>query len=100
MLCLLHTASGVGTLGLYWYCFLHFPCLLSATSPGFGNNSPQGGPVRLGIATSFVLDGLRNSFKLGFHPQLLLKSAPKNKPSAYQQPLAIDEYLAYEVSQG
>ena len=40
---------------------------------------------------NFVLDGLRNGFKLGFQPALSLKSAKKNKPSAYQQPLVIDE---------
>ena len=49
---------------------------------------------------NFVLDGLRNGFKLGFQPALSLKSAKKNKPSAYQQPLVIDEYLAHEVSRG
>ena len=29
---------------------------------------------------NFVLDGLRNGFKLGFQPALSLKSAKKNKP--------------------
>ena len=48
----------------------------------------------------FVLEGLRNGFELGFHRQLLLKSATKNKPSAYQQPVLIDDYLAHEVSRG
>ena len=43
---------------------------------------------------NFVLDGLHNAFKLGFQPALSLKSAKKNKPSAYQQPLVIDKYLA------
>ena len=49
---------------------------------------------------NFVLDGLRNGFKLGFQPVLSLKSAKKNKSSAYQQPLVIDEYLAHGVSRG
>ena len=49
---------------------------------------------------NFVLDGLLNGFKLGFQPALSRKSAKKNKPSAYQQPLVIDEYLAHEVSRG
>ena len=49
---------------------------------------------------NFVLDGLHNGFKLGFQPELSLKSAKKNKPSAYQQPLVIDKYLAHEVSRG
>ena len=49
---------------------------------------------------NFLLDGLLNSFKLGFQPALSQKSAKKNKPSAYQQPLVIDEYLAHEVSRG
>ena len=46
---------------------------------------------------NFVLDGLWNGFKLGFQSVLLLKSAKKNKSSAYQQPLVIDEYLAHGV---
>ena len=49
---------------------------------------------------SFLLDGLLNSFKLGIQPALSQKSAKKNKPSAYQQPLVIDKYLAHEVSRG
>ena len=52
------------------------------------------------LLCNFVLDGLRNGFKLGFQPALSLKSAKKNKPSAYQQPSIIDEYLAHEVSRG
>lgn len=48
----------------------------------------------------FVLEGLRNGFKLGFHHQLSLKSATNNKPSAYQQPVVIDDYMAHEVSRG
>ena len=46
------------------------------------------------------MDGLRNGFKLGFQAALSLKSAKKNKPPAYPQPLVIDEYLAHEVSRG
>ena len=49
---------------------------------------------------NFVLDGLCNGFKLGFQPALSLKSAKKDKPPAYQQPLVIDKYLAHEVSRG
>ena len=49
---------------------------------------------------SFVLDGLRNGFKLGFRQSRKLKSATKNKPSANQHSLAIDQYLANEVLLG
>ena len=47
---------------------------------------------------SFVLDGIKYGFKLGFHHIKKLKSARQNKPSAYQQPKVIDEYLANEVA--
>ena len=49
---------------------------------------------------AFILDGLRNGFKLGFNHSQKLKSAKRNKPSAYEHPAVIDEYLANEVSLG
>ena len=49
---------------------------------------------------SFVLQGLRRGFKLGFHSSQKLRSAKKNKPSAYLHSKVIDEYLATEVSMG
>ena len=49
---------------------------------------------------AFLLDGFRNGFKLGFSQNQTLKSAKRNKPSAYEHPLFIDEYLANEVSLG
>ena len=49
---------------------------------------------------AFVLDGLRNGFRLGFHHSRKLKSATTNKPSAKQHPDVIDRYLANEVSLG
>ena len=49
---------------------------------------------------AFVLDGLRNGFRLGFQHSRKLKSANKNKPSANHHPEVIDRYLAHEVSLG
>ena len=49
---------------------------------------------------AFLLDGLRNGFKLGFNQNQTLKSAKRNKPSAYEHPSVIDEYLANEVTLG
>lgn len=49
---------------------------------------------------AFVLDGLRNGFRLGFQHSRKLKSANKNKPSANHHPEVIDRYLANEVSLG
>ena len=49
---------------------------------------------------AFILDGLRDGFKLGFNHSQKLKSAKHNKPSAYEHPTVIDEYLANEVSLG
>jgi len=48
----------------------------------------------------YVLEGLRNGFKLDFLPTQSLKSAKRNKPSAYLHPSVIDDYLANEVSLG
>lgn len=50
------------------------------------------------IQVSYVLDGIRNGFRLGFHDTQELKSARKNKPSAHQHPKVIDDYLANEVA--
>ena len=47
---------------------------------------------------AFVLDGLRNGFRLGFHQYRKLKSAKGNKLSANQHTDVIDRYLANEVS--
>ena len=47
-----------------------------------------------------VLEGLRFGFKLGFSPSQSLNPAKRNKPSAYEHPSVIDEYLATEVSLG
>lgn len=49
---------------------------------------------------AFILEGLRNGFKLGFNHSQNLKSATLNKPSIYEHPAVIDEYLANEVSLG
>ena len=49
-------------------------------------------------AVSYVLDGLSNGFRLGFHPTRRLKSAKRNKPSAWQHASVIDDYLANEVA--
>ena len=47
---------------------------------------------------AFILDGLRNGFKLGFNHSQKLKLAKHTKPSAYEHPTVTDEYLANEVS--
>ena len=49
---------------------------------------------------SFVSEGLREGFKLGyFHPRKL-KSATNNKSSSCQHPSVVDSCLANEVSLG
>ena len=47
---------------------------------------------------SYVINGLRHGFQLGFHHTLRLKPAKTNKPSARQHPSVIENYLANEVS--
>ena len=49
-------------------------------------------------AVSVVLQGLQYRFRLGFRPTRRLKAAKRNKPSAFQNPKVIDDYLAHEVS--
>ena len=49
---------------------------------------------------SFVLDGLSKGFRVGYNFPRKLKSAPRNKPSAYAHPGIVDAYLANEVSLG
>jgi len=51
-------------------------------------------------AVTYVLEGLQHGFRLGFHPVRRLKPAKKNKPSAFQNPKVIDDYLAIEVARG
>ena len=48
----------------------------------------------------YVLQGLGHSFQRGFSCHQTLQPAKCNKPSAYQHPMVIDEYLAYEVLLG
>ena len=49
-------------------------------------------------AVSYVLVGLQHGFRLGICPTRRLQVAKKNKPSAFQNPIVIDNYLANEVS--
>ena len=51
-----------------------------------------------GRAVTYVLEGLQHGFRLGFQPVRRLKPAKKNKPSAFQNPKVIDDYLAIEVA--
>ena len=51
-------------------------------------------------AVAYVLNGLQHGFRLGFQPARKLKHARKNKPSAFQNPKVIDDYLATEVAHG
>ena len=47
---------------------------------------------------SSALEGIRHGFKLGFSHLQPLRSAKRNKPSEYEHPTVINEYLANEVS--
>ena len=49
---------------------------------------------------SFVIQGLRHGFKVGFLATSPLSSSKRNKPSALQHPAIVDAYLANEVSKG
>ena len=51
-------------------------------------------------AVAYVLEGLQHGFRLGFQPAGRLQPAKKNKPSAFQNPKVIDDYLAIEVARG
>ena len=51
-------------------------------------------------AVTYVLEGLQHGFRLGFQPVCRLKPTQKNKPSAFQNPEVIDDYLAFEVARG
>ena len=58
-----------------------------------------GHPDRQAV-TTYVLEGLQHGFCLEFQPALRLKPAKKKKPSAFQNPKVIDDYLATEVAHG
>ena len=47
---------------------------------------------------TYVLNGLQDGFRLGFQRPHKLKSAKKNKGSAFCHPKVIDGYLANEVA--
>ena len=49
---------------------------------------------------SFVLEGLRDGFRLGYFYPRKLRSASRNKPSAHQHPEVVDSYLANEAALG
>ena len=49
---------------------------------------------------AFVLDGLRNGFRVGFQHSKKLKLAKSNKASINQHPEVIEHYLANKVSLG
>jgi len=49
---------------------------------------------------SYVLQGIKNGFKLGFQSSGHLKAAKKNKQSALMHANVVDEYLANEVMLG
>ena len=49
-------------------------------------------------AVNYVLEGLEHGFRLGFQPARRLRVAKRNKPSAFQNPHVIDDYLANEVA--
>ena len=49
-------------------------------------------------AVNYVLEGLEHGFRVGFQPAHRLRAAKRNKPSAFQNPQIIDDYLANEVA--
>ena len=49
---------------------------------------------------SFVLEGLLKGFRVGYNYSHKLKSASRNKPSAYAHPEIVNAYLANKVSLG
>ena len=49
-------------------------------------------------AVNYVLEGLDHGFRLGFQPARRLRAAKRNKPSVFQNPQVIDDYLADEVA--
>jgi len=99
----------------FFFAFVLRGPLFTSSVGGF---SPERGSVRLGPgraprsassflhvtrspdrqAVSFVLQGLQHGFRLGFKPARRLNAAKQNKPSAFQNPHVIDDYLALEVS--
>lgn len=52
------------------------------------------------IQVSYVLNGLRYGFRIGFDDSINLCSAKTNKPSAHANPRVIDSYLENEVRLG
>ena len=52
------------------------------------------------VKANFVLQGIKEGFRLGCDKPVILKSARRNKLSAYQHPSVIDAYLANEVRLG
>lgn len=52
------------------------------------------------VRVAYVLQGLREGFRIGFVLSSKLKSAKRNKPLAFHHPKEIDNYLANEVSLG
>lgn len=89
-------------------CSLQPFCYLTVMLPPFSSVSPlsvqhftrdlRHNPNPQLVA--FILDGLRDGFKFGFSHSQKLRSAKRSKPSAYECPSVIDEYLANEMSLG
>ena len=52
------------------------------------------------VKTNFVLQGIKEGFRLGCDKPVILKSARKNKLSAYQHSSVFDAYLANKVRLG
>ena len=49
-------------------------------------------------AVNYVLECLEHGFRVGFQSARRLRAAKRNKPSAFQNPQIIDDYLANEVA--
>ena len=52
------------------------------------------------VKANFVLQGIKEGFRLGCDKPVIFKSARRNKLSAYQHSSVIDVYLANEVRLG
>ena len=49
---------------------------------------------------SYVVEGLRDGFKLGFEDRCPLKSAGRNKATAFKHPKVLDDYLCKNTKLG
>ena len=99
--------GGQGMVCLNLYVCSCFSPSFSPAPSSFCSQSIEGGPVFLGVEASskssargICFGWASFGFKLGFSHSQSLKPAKRNKPTAYEHHLVIDEYLTTEVSLG